>query len=99
MTDIEMLIACADAAGVKVWAVGERLEIMNGLVSTGRPYDPLTDDGQCFALVKKFGLAIESYANGTWVVFTAGWHEDWSEYVNADLNRAIVEAVAKTQRG
>lgn len=97
MMDIEMLRECAEAAGVKVWAVGDRLEIMNGLVSTGRPYDPLTDDAQAMALVKKFYIAIGRTQFEWKACALLSKTPEWSW--NADLNRAIVETVAKAQRG
>ncbi len=106
MTDLEKVRLCAEAMGYSA------LRYSQGVVqqssSSGiyvvdkadqrgyKEYDPLTDDAQAMALVKRFGLHI--YINSfiepnTWVVSSkvgvAG--ED------TDLNRAIVSAVAALQ--
>ena len=70
---------------------------------TGADYDPLHDDAQAMALVKKFSLIIEptdvvdgiGSATDWWV---QAWINDevrWKGVENKDLNRAIVECVAK----
>jgi hypothetical protein len=66
-------------------------------------YDPLHDDAQAMALVKKFGLDIGEFSapigRGDWGVSRSalGWSVDWSGR-NSNLNRAIVECVAKMQQ-
>ena len=61
-------------------------------------YDPLHDDAQAMALVKKFKLDIDYGQGVEWHV--SDQHSD-SEYegyhsaMNPDLNRAICECVAK----
>lgn len=100
MTDLEMTKICADAMGVEVvpstsvdggWAT-----VLNQ--NCGDFYDPLHDDAQAMALLKKFRLWVhceEHHSNGTkpWCVQDA----DTEEYfVNDDLNRAIVECVVKS---
>ena len=69
------------------------------------PYDPLHDDAQAMALVKKFDLNIIKSDDEWWVhesphicdyIATAERHDvtDWGAY-DKDLNRAICECVAK----
>ena len=65
-------------------------------------YDPLNDDKQAMALVKRFQMDIQRYlalseeSRGHWEVVAtiAGWDKTVSE----DLNRAIVECIAKVQK-
>ena len=62
---------------------------------TGPEYRPLLDGRQAMELVRRFRLRIEgSYPLGEqeWVVWQGG---NRIEARNADLNRAIVECVAK----
>jgi hypothetical protein len=59
-------------------------------------YDPLYNDAQAMALVKKFKLCIDPFSedgSNCWVV----WHpsKDVRNLGGLDLNRAIVECVAK----
>jgi hypothetical protein len=69
-------------------------------------YDPLDadHDAQAMALVKRFGLIVEPYGvpltklsvPSKW--FVQAWHNksiQWMGVEDADLNRAIVECVAK----
>jgi len=60
----------------------------------GLDYDPLHDDAQAMALVKKLRLSVEYQG----VPSGFNWHV-MSAMVSssADLNRAIVECVAKMQ--
>lgn len=90
MTDLEMTRLCADAMGL-IGSPGGY-----GLIGfmENHPYRPLTDDAQCMALVKKFMLAIGNNADLTFVVYG----KDFAESENPDLNRAIVECVAKMQQ-
>ena len=60
-------------------------------------YDPLHDDAQAMALVKKLNLSIyETNADGEWCVFQIGTNE--LDTTNSDLNRAICECVAKMEK-
>src|SRR3990167_1051712 len=56
--------------------------------------DPLHDDAQAMALVKKLRLDIIAGGSDGWEVH----HEGWPTYCNDDLNRAIVECVARMQK-
>ena len=91
MTDLEITKLCAEAVEIKslrgeYWiqhADGNRVK-----------YNPLHDDAQAMALVKKFELALHKYKGD--------WFANWE--VNSivggsdkDLNRAICECVAKMQ--
>lgn len=58
-------------------------------------YDPLYNDAQVFALVKKLMITLSVQPDGIWGVFH-GHYESWTQ--NADINRAIVESVALMQK-
>lgn len=95
MTDLEMTKLCAKAMGLKLDADGD-------YISWGSPvkYDPLHDDAQAMALVKHFRLDIsgdvrpEPESEPIWVVASPNLFPDAD---GEDLNRAIVECVAKMQ--
>ena len=100
MTDLEMTRLCAEAMAMNVresyWAgVGAKVletdEWMDG-ADHYRRYDPLHDDAQVMALVKKFKLQVlPNPAHGGWWIAVANKDANG----NDDLNRAIVECVAK----
>jgi len=102
MTDLEMTRLCAEAMGLSVTLHPIRGTIMRYWFMEGsveREYAPLHDDAQAMALVKKFYLLVN---NGVGSSSTNIWHvqtqDDKDESIeNADLNRAIVECVAKMQ--
>lgn len=92
MTDLELTKKCAEAMGYEVlgfegnsihhyWRLGP------GFMTD---YDPLNNDAQAMALVKRFNLNMSSCAGQPWSV----WPNALAETVHADLNRAIVECVA-----
>ena len=103
MTDLEMTKLCAEAVGLNAMIVGEEVKLtlppLRGYVHT---YDPLHDDTQAMALLRKFTLAVwgADYAAGEWK-----WHaesqvpdESPHELGHGDTpNRAIVECVARMQ--
>ena len=101
MTDLEMTKLCAEAMGLGGKEVNNqwRLVMMMPLESYVVLYDPLHDDAQAMALVEKFELWIDKHIAG----------DIWNAHVIADtgpthmgesenLNRAIVECVAKMQK-
>ena len=99
MTDLEITRFCAGAMEFKpdVRAKYRSLDSeFNGIwVNDGSlAYDPLHDDAQAMALVKKFELELMSPASGN-----GGWKAsdiDSDTYARStDLNRAICECVAK----
>jgi len=112
MTDLEAIKLCAEAMDLlrKVMQRGKVYPVQMGssvapveyyehLSENGmiiRQYDPLHDDAQAMALVKRFNIVSDRKGDGPWVVaiHNSGnlyFHED------ADLNRAIVYCVAKMQ--
>ena len=89
MTDLEMIKKCAEKMGIDAERVG-----LNEW--SNRPYDPLHDDAQAMALVKKFYLSIIRNDKTPdvpphWTVTDKTWLG-----ISPDLNRAIVECVAKS---
>ena len=97
MTDLEITKLCAQAMGLSLENDADSRMSRDMLMfyegKTYHVYDPLHDDAQAMALVKKLHMTIvwgDHVENGpTWYVDDDG--------VNADLNRAIVECVAKMQ--
>ena len=94
MTDLELTRLCAEAIGLQVKVSTSRYDGEQFVeINTGRDpgnegaYDPLCDDEQAMALVKHFKFPIR-YEYDKWEVAN-----QWGEH--QDLNRAIVEAVAK----
>ena len=95
MTDLEITRLCAKAMGVRLrpdyptpqyWAWWSAWSL----------YDPLHDDAQAMALVKKLHLTLDSYSTGAFIV-GSGWNEPFQQTENSDLNRAICECVATMQ--
>ncbi len=92
MTDLEITRLCAEAMGCK-WK-----ETSDGIyVDSFTSYDPIHDDAQCMALVKRFKLML--VPNGTlWEVGPEngplGRQQDAN---NPDLNRAVCLCIAKMQ--
>ena len=102
MTDLEITRLCAEAMGLPVFvdAFGTMcLEERD--VDNNREYDPLHDDAQAMALVKKMRMSVMFYPEidgrkAEW------WRVDGCPPSNvttrhADLNRAICECIAKMQ--
>lgn len=97
MTDLEIIKRCAE----KMIFLGEYrafhapvdddpwVEFPDG---TGGDYDPLHDDAQCFALVRKLKLDVylRNYEPALWGAGTM-----IAQAESNDLNRAICECVAK----
>lgn len=110
LSDLELTRACAEMMGLDRSPYGEnRLEVVtwhgpDGEHPTYRIYDPLHDDAQCFALVKKLGILLFK-PQEKWQAVPAKWWNNAPKYSyaedynplaeNTDLNRAICEAVAK----
>lgn len=106
--DLEITRLCAEAMGCAVHATdGLGLEHVyidhpvpgrDGKTFGTTLYDPLHDDVQAMALVKKFQLEIGWHTNGHASVNfpTDNLEQQW---IDGDtLNRAIVECVAKMQQ-
>lgn len=97
LSDLDKIKLCAEAvlrlqgigygeADGKLWYGPYELE-----------YDPLHDDAQAMALVKKFHLQCDF--DGDWKVeyWAQDPEEGYSEAESTDLNRAIVECCARAQ--
>ena len=108
MTDLEMVRECAAAMGwrTKTVASDDVTCIYAQCDVEPKPdwyeYNPLANDAQAMALVKRFELNIGPDIQAVENAATSGWavadYDGSGEVFNADLNRAIVECVAKTQR-
>lgn len=114
MTDLEMLKLCAEAMDLRLLPAYRKGSILydegqhdwNGLmyskdgvreclfVDSGA-YDPIHDDAQAMVLVKKLDLNLQPDYEG-WCV--SDYTGDKVEVRHKDLNRAIVECVARLQR-
>jgi hypothetical protein len=104
MTDLEMTKLCAEAMGRRIeWIRG-----FDGAVFVYDPqdpiiqedYDPLHDDAQVMALVKKFEIAIWLGEDHVWFtsIEVSRPPKEWEvRSSNKALNHAIVECVAKMQ--
>ena len=104
MNDLEMTILCAEAMGLmQTTHYDDRVpSAPDPAILVGKPhcyeiYDPLHDDAQAMALVKKFKLNIGQLSNGckVFIPITGNRGQYFEADFNADLNRAIVECVAK----
>ena len=102
MTDLEITKLCAVAMGITGWLTGDDPMVTNERSEFIEPYDPLHDDAQCMALVKK--LFIEILVDGpegrsedwTWTARIGGYNElPISISHGHDLNRAVCVCVAK----
>ena len=98
MTDLEMTRLCAEAMGMEsdnyvllFHADGSQT---GPFVVTPEVYDPLHDDAQAMALVKKMELRIGRTNTNFWEVCGMG---SGGKHFDDDLNRAIVECAAKMQ--
>ena len=101
MTDLEITKLCAEAMDVLVeeeyWAgIGAKVLVTSEWDENYQcrcRYDPLHNDDQAMALVKKFTLQVWMPVNGVWEAI-------WPHHAKArseSINRAIVECVAKMQ--
>ena len=101
MTDMELRTRCAERMGIATTTALDELDSITRLGNAIRlqMYDPLHNDAQAMALVKRFGLQIEAgdtcslEDGGDWLVFQPRLGRD-SIVDSGDLNRAIVTCVA-----
>ncbi len=88
MDDLEITRRCAEAMGE---------EHRTAYDWDGEPYNPLTDDAQAMALVKRFRIDLECCSDSDEIYWSAyimeNGHVAYS-FVDPDLNRAICVAVA-----
>ena len=98
MTNFELRLACARAMYLdfdynddEVWVGTDDEQQYN--------YDPLHDDAQAMALVKRFCMTIDRPDDdGDWGATVWRSEDDPVCACRKDLNRAIVECVAKMRR-
>ena len=103
LDDLTITRLCAEAMGLSVKEFEDEQGNVLELWEHGDPvrtYNPLTDDAQCFALVKKMKLGIEpadEEGEDHYVYSTdrTPMIRTW----DTDLNRAICLAVAQMWRG
>lgn len=102
MTDLEITKLCAEAIGIQLYFD------TNGGTWLGDPsfnlrYDPLRDDAQAMALVKKFHLRLKEWQrslghdDGPWWTVTYPYLRHGMAD-SSDLNRAICECVANMRK-
>ena len=102
MTDLEMTRLAAEAMGLRVFvdAYGALcLEQLDILSADNVVYDPLHDDAQAMALVKRFRIDIYAY-DSSWAALLDDnhlHHRAPIQYIALELNRAIVECCARMQ--
>lgn len=101
MTPKKIVSLCAEAVGF-----GELKEFESGGTFVEKDhritlYDPLHDDEQAMALVKKFGLTIRRTAPDLWMAQYPKTRRPKPKIdsIGADLNRAICECIAKIHGG
>lgn len=97
MTDLEITKLCAEAMGLDKfqWQTGGIVTASHLPILTldGRiDYDPLNDDAQAMALVKRFDLEIRRPSENEWWVVS-----EQSSGDGRSLNYAICECIAKMQ--
>jgi hypothetical protein len=98
MIDLEIIRKCAEKMGGKVELDRPRGSKLEGWIRLDRKiFNPLTDDAQAMALVKKFELRLqepeaEPSLDRRWRVTV--WEPTKFVAQHTDLNRAICECVA-----
>ena len=105
MTDLEITKLCAEAMGFHAeYCYGEEVTYLLVWVGddSGKTYNPLHDDAQAMALVKKFKvrLAYLEIREGEVVEAAISMNNEvpYSFARSTDLNRAICECVAKMEK-
>ena len=104
MTDLEMVKKCAERMGIDYLLEDEHGNTGCGVFWTDpsdyyrtSEYDPLHDDAQAMALVKKFGLHV--FIHSIKLQWCAGsqriGENRYIKVMSPDLNRAIVVCVAQ----
>ena len=107
MDDLTLTKACAEMMGLRYAIRGniggwgnESIELLD-VRNESDHYDPLHDDAQCFALVKFLIRMGRLHITDRGIMFDPSLVGGWAEPeiypfdADTDLNRAIVECVAK----
>lgn len=101
MTDLDLVRTCADAMGlrflVKDGLTGRQF-LVKKIGKSSYDYNPLTDDEDAMALVKKFKLNIAQLSTGDCQVFAQTVYGPYAVGSSKDLNRAICECVYEIQQ-
>ena len=106
MTDLEITTLCAEAMGYVIASDGKATNLVlmveiphhAMLPRYAEQYDPLHDDAQAMALVKKLKISVaylQDYVSGDFFWYCN--HQMNSQTRSPDLNRAICECVAKME--
>ena len=103
LSDLAITQACARAINVKIEHVQHGMAYfiyhpISAPLPLFHPYDPLTDDAQCMALVKRFGIGFdptrgEDFASAA----IRDEHGTMLIFCDPSLNRAICLCVAHMQ--
>lgn len=116
-SDLEMTRLAAEAMGYDVKVSGDVVWCAQPFVAEDHPdawfinaprtvyswfaFAPLTDDAQCFALVKHIGMAVwgSNRSANDWKWHAQPTHAEGSDYLGNGVtaNRAVVESVAQMQ--
>ena len=107
MDDQEIVRLCAEAMGytvmTQVFPAPSQNSPHDATVyvedeSMFAAYNPLHDDAQCMALIKRFHVDIDWHGDEEgWQIYTSTKLWDRSDEVADDLNRAVCLAVARMQ--
>lgn len=99
MTDLEITRLCAEEMGITLDEdmLSDGLLEYWGSEGSSRSYNPLHDDAQAMALVKKFLLSVGFDGGWACVKNDGRGMLQSGAYHYPDLNRAICECVAKMQ--
>ena len=94
MTDLEITKLCAEAMGYRLNIVGDYCYL-----PSDREWNPLHDDAQAMAMVKRFRLDVSGvYAKWQACKVRGDFSGTLAEAMADDLNRAICECVARMQQ-
>jgi len=99
MDDLTATRLCAEAMGYTIWSFRESSPDRSAMLIVNElraAYDPLNDDAQAMALVKRFNPEISRSKGGSWLVRD---YRSGTFLEDADLNRAIVMWIAVIREG
>ncbi len=97
MTDLEKIKLCAEVMGeVVIQALVDGSGCLN-VQTQHYQYDPLHDDAQVMALVRKFKLSVNPQADGSCEVSYFDADDEIRVDAKEGINCAIVECIAKMQ--
>lgn len=104
MSELETTRLCAEAMGIDVTGTppnGQLEPLGSGvwLLHSRLPYDPLHEDAQAMALVKRFMLRVDAFSGYCGAPILNNIKTDclYDTFSDVSLNHAICECVAKRQ--